>query len=53
MKHILTFLLLIFLFGCATNHSILPSLEGKPRIQINKEVTHQKDSNTLSKMSTF
>jgi len=33
------FLLLVAtLAGCATNKAVLPSLEGKPRIQINKQM---------------
>jgi hypothetical protein len=38
MKKLLPILLAFALTGCATNHAIVPSLEGKPRVKINKPV---------------
>lgn len=37
MKRAFAFLLLATLCGCASQHAVVPSLEGKPRIQINKQ----------------
>ncbi|MHC8297734.1 hypothetical protein [Pseudomonas sp. LB3P58] len=37
MKRALAFLLLATLCGCASHKAVVPSLEGKPRIQINKQ----------------
>lgn len=37
MKRALAFLMLATLCGCASHQAVVPSLEGKPRIQINKQ----------------
>lgn len=41
MKKLLPIMLALALTGCATNHAIVPSLEGKPRVKINKQVPQQ------------
>lgn len=41
MKKAFVVLLVASLAGCATNQAVLPSLEGKPRVKINKTVPEQ------------